>query len=121
MWHGESSVEPKIKPQREYGEPQIRTREQALMAAVLEDAVAVVEGRPVRRIEIARTWAWLWDDDRTWPYSFTNLCDAVHLDASAVRRRLRPGYLRWLATGERIVVARRRYREVAGNHTKIGG
>ena len=70
------------------------TGEQRLMAAILEDAVGIC-GRPEPRpYEKGRTldrqtWAWVRSDDRTWPFSFLRICDALGLSASAVRRGLR--------------------------------
>ena len=61
--------------------------EHRLMLAVLEDAVGQVTRFPVTR-ETQATWAWFASDDVTWPYSFANLCDALGLDAAAVRAAL---------------------------------
>jgi hypothetical protein len=63
------------------------------MAAILEDAIAVC-GRSAPPHEKARTldrqtWAWVRSDDRTWPFSFLRICDALGLSPSAVRRGLR--------------------------------
>ena len=69
--------------------PQTRSSlqpEKRLMLAVLEDAVLLYTRVP----QIApETEAWVQADDRTWPYSFVNLCDALGLDRSAVRVALR--------------------------------
>jgi hypothetical protein len=70
------------------------TGEQRLMAAILEDAVAVCsktnapktsKGRQVLR----ETLRWLRSNDRTWMFSFLRVCDMLDLDASAIRRGIR--------------------------------
>ena len=60
--------------------------EKRLMLAVLEDAVGLYTRVPQIGPE---TEAWVQADDRTWPYSFVNLCDALGLDRTAVRVALR--------------------------------
>jgi hypothetical protein len=70
------------------------TGEQRLMAAILEDAIAVC-GRPAApphekaRALDRQTWAWVRSNDRTWPFSFLRICEALSLSPSAVRRGLR--------------------------------
>ena len=60
--------------------------EKRLMLAVLEDAVGLYTRVP----QIApETEAWVQAEDRTWPYSFVNLCEALGLDRTAVRVALR--------------------------------
>jgi len=64
--------------------------ERRLMLAVLHEAVVSYLTRRERstregQMEIER---WFASDDATWPYSFGNLCDALGLDRSAVRRSL---------------------------------
>ena len=64
--------------------------ERRLMLAVLHEAVATylaVEERSTRA-NLGEIEAWVASDDTTWPYSFGNLCDALGLDRSAVRRAL---------------------------------
>ena len=64
--------------------------EQRLMIAILEDAVRTVlrgasaADRPARRM-VAETRGWFAADDPDWPFSFINVCDALHLDAGSVR------------------------------------
>jgi hypothetical protein len=60
--------------------------EKRLMLAVLEDAVGLYVRVPQL---VPETEAWIQADDRTWPYSFVNLCDALGLDRTAVRAALR--------------------------------
>ena len=70
-----------------HGEPR-------LMFAVLEDAVQsfkryVAEpGTRARRL-FTETAAWFADDDRTSPFSFVSICDALGLEPSYLRAGLR--------------------------------
>jgi len=69
--------------------PQTRSAlqpEKRLMLAVLEDAVVLYTRVPHIAPE---TEAWVQADDRAWPYSFANLCEALGLDRTAVRVALR--------------------------------
>lgn len=70
------------------------TGEQRLMAAILEDAVAVStktnppktsKGRHVLR----ETLRWLRSNDRTWMFSFLRICETLDLDPAAIRRGIR--------------------------------
>jgi len=70
------------------------TGEQRLMAAILEDAIAVCckpeapktsKGRTLLR-EILR---WVRSNDRTWTFSFLRICEMLDMDPSAIRRGLR--------------------------------
>src|SRR5262245_33601626 len=67
--------------------------ERALMLAILEDAArCIANGRGRRRYALrvlaADAAAWVGDDDRTWPFSFVNICEVLGVDADAVRARL---------------------------------
>jgi hypothetical protein len=61
-----------------------------LMAAVLGDGIETfltshpTAGKNRRRL-YDETAAWLFSDDRTWPFSFMSLCDALEIDAQSVR------------------------------------
>ena len=61
--------------------------ERRLMLAVLEDAVLQLTRTPLSR-DTMETHAWIASDDRSWPYSFANVCEALSLDAGAVRMAL---------------------------------
>jgi hypothetical protein len=65
--------------------------EQRLMLAVLEDALGILVAGP-RRTTNARTFwdtrNWVLDDDRGWPFSFVNVCEALDIDPARLRRRL---------------------------------
>lgn len=68
-----------------------RAPERELMIAVLRDALRCVakhrdDGGPSARQLFADARRWLLAGDAHWPYSFERICDALDLDASAVRR-----------------------------------
>jgi hypothetical protein len=79
--------------------------ERRLMIAVLEDAVDVyrkqVGAQDARGKQLFReAEEWIEDTDRTWLFSFENICDVLDIDATYVRRGLHalkrrgPGALR---------------------------
>ena len=64
-----------------------------LMCAILDEAIGEYlkcrGGRGRRKQRLFReTSAWLASDDRSWVFSFANICDALDLDPASVRRRL---------------------------------
>ena len=68
--------------------------ERRLMLAVLEDAVEMYRKhcgpRPGRNRQLfLDAEEWIENDDRTWVFSFLNLCDVLELDAEYLRRGLR--------------------------------
>jgi hypothetical protein len=70
------------------------TGEQRLMAAILEDAVAVCAKPTAPRASKARhvlreTVRWLRSNDRTWMFSFLRICEMLDLDPGAIRRGIR--------------------------------
>ena len=60
------------------------------MLAVLHEAVLAYLAGEARttRAGMDEVEAWVGSDDARWPYSFGNLCDALGLDRTAVRRAL---------------------------------
>lgn len=65
----------------------------ALVAAVLDDAVAILKRRDVGVSRAGKrlfdeTVAWCAADDLEHPFSFLNACAALDLDADTLRRRL---------------------------------
>ena len=65
--------------------------ERRLMLAVLLDAIRILrKQRPRRRSRRAwyREHAWLTSEERTGPFSFASICDALGLNATYVRRRV---------------------------------
>jgi hypothetical protein len=66
---------------------QLRVGELRLMAAVLEDAIHVLRKRPRSRAgREAREW--LHSNDRSWPFAYERICEALDLDADQVRNRI---------------------------------
>ena len=73
-----------------------RRPEHALMQAVLEcalDDLVAPGSTHNRHAALIREAAkdWFCDDHREWAFSFLSICDALHLDASAVRKQLAAG------------------------------
>jgi hypothetical protein len=65
--------------------------EMELVAAILEDALHCIahnvntrSGR--RRRDFLDAYQWVWKDQRDWPFAFTNVCDLLGLEPSAVRQ-----------------------------------
>ena len=54
------------------------------MAAVLQAALDDVRDAAARKGALA----YVESDDRLWPFSFENLCEALDMDAGDVRRQL---------------------------------
>jgi hypothetical protein len=76
----------------------VRTGEQRLMAAVLEDAIGLYLKRPPPNTAklrqkfqqaLQQTECWLRSDDRASPFDFLRICDALNLDPQYLRRGLR--------------------------------
>jgi len=68
--------------------------ERALMLAVLQQAVAeycnhigAAKGCGLHRFEAAQTW--IDAEDRAWPFSFVNICDALDVDPDRLRREVK--------------------------------
>jgi hypothetical protein len=70
------------------------TGEQRLIAAILEDAIAVCckpnppttsKGRTVLRESLR----WVRSNDRRWIFSFLRICEMLDIDPSAIRRGIR--------------------------------
>jgi len=84
------------KPGGRRGEPQTR-----LMLAVLQTVVDDYRGSAYRRAAgfalhrdlraYAAARAYVESTDRTWPFSFENLCEAIGLDAGTLRIELARG------------------------------
>jgi len=68
--------------------------ERRLMVAILEDAVDVYRKQagakdPRGQQMFEEAEAWIDDPDRTWLFSFQNICDVLDIDADYLRRGLR--------------------------------
>jgi hypothetical protein len=88
-------LEPAIILPEQYcpGAHVLRTAEQRLMAAVLEDAIAVVcSQRGSGKTEVAQKLCvrsaehWFRSEDTSWPFSFLRICEALDLDPDYMRR-----------------------------------
>jgi len=71
-----------------------RTGEQRLIAAILEDAIAICckpnppktsKGRTVLRESLR----WVRSNDRKWLFSFLRICEMLDMDPGAIRRGIR--------------------------------
>lgn len=92
--------------------------ERRLMLAVLEDALCLLRratARSSRRSQrlAAEVRDWTRSNDRVWPFSFCNVCEALDVNVDDLRRRLRgalpahrAGVERQLAGPARILRAR---------------
>ena len=67
--------------------------ERALALAVVQEALndlarhRFAKGRRRQRL-YWQAYAWIAADDRTWPYSFVNICEAVGLPVEQIRQQL---------------------------------
>ena len=83
-------------PRSRVGEPQRR-----LMAAVLQTVLDDFRGSAYRRargygmavcaLDARKAIAYVASTDRTWPFSFENVCEALGLSSIALRRELAGG------------------------------
>lgn len=75
-------------------DPTARTRpERRLLLAVLSDAVVVLTRQEstahrINRRDVEATARWVLSDDRRWPCSFVNVCEALGLAHQPLRRAL---------------------------------
>lgn len=101
--------------------------EKRLMLAVLEDAVGAYQkyctapGRRAKRL-FAEAEEWFLSDDRQWPYSFANVCEALGMEPDY----LRGGLERWRdnqlnAPVDSAKVVRFPFRRVNGRRHSITG
>ena len=71
----------------------VRSAEERLVAAILEDAIAVYsknrqpKTRKGRRL-LNETERWFLSSDRTWVFSYLRVCEALDLDPYCIRRAL---------------------------------
>ena len=73
--------------------------ERNLLLAVLTDAIVRYQALAgvvavTRRRELGEAERWLFSNDRRWPYSFVNVCEALEIAPTALRRQL----VQWRAT-----------------------
>ena len=74
----------------------IRDPEKRLMLAILEDAISCFQAGLVARSNRQQALCreadeWIFENEREWPFSFENLCEALDLDAGYIRK----GLIRW--------------------------
>jgi hypothetical protein len=91
--------------------------EAALMRAVLEDALACFQNQcgasGVRAQRLAKeAEEWLFSDETVWPFAFVNICEALGLEPTALRRTLR----QWRQRPGSPRVSKRRRRSVPARH-----
>ena len=70
------------------------TGEQRLMAAILQDAIAVCckpnpPGTSKARTVLRESLRWIRSNDRKWTFSFLRICETLDMDPSAIRRGVR--------------------------------
>jgi hypothetical protein len=101
--------------------------ERRLMLAVLEEAVADVQRlcfatAPLARREFRAAQEWIEREDHEWPFSFVRICDALGLEAQAIRRGLRAwlAHQRALPVGARTRI-RHPFRRTSGIRTHARG
>ena len=100
--------------------------EKLLLLAVLEEAITTFQrhvadtGRRGRRL-FCEAEEWLLSEEREWPCSFHNICDALGFDVSY----LRGGLTRWRDERRRdpagILPIRPRFRRLSGSRTRAVG
>lgn len=96
--------------------PRTLSSEQRLMLAVLADAVNIVldfHSSPSTRKRGAFTeaWSWIFARGKTSPLALESVCDALGIDADALRRRLR--VLIEGSAGNRVAPLRLRLKEAS--------
>jgi len=101
--------------------------EKRLMLAVLEDAVGAYQkyctapGRRAKRL-FTEAEEWFLSDDRSWPYSFANICEALGMEPGYLRSglaRWRDNQLNPMVDSEKVV--RFPFRRVNGRRHSITG
>jgi hypothetical protein len=79
--------------QRMWGGTRTVTPERALLVAVLWQAADDLRAhgnvrRAHSRVLYRHAYRWVTSDDRSWPYSFLNVCDVLGLSAGSLRAEL---------------------------------
>lgn len=76
-----------VLPSQYWGSRRKQAPEHRLMIAVLHNAIDCLQKpRPQRLFNEAKQW--FLADETDWPYSFQRICEALDLDADAVREHL---------------------------------
>ena len=86
--------------------------ERRLLLAVLSDAIVVLTrreaaGHRIHRRDVDATARWVQSNDRDWPCSFVNVCEALGLAHQPIRRALlAPPTTARLATRRRLLAGK---------------
>ena len=93
--------------------------ERRLLLAVLTDAIATFQARAASQRGAGRrafdeAARWLFADDRSWPCSFINVCDALGIEPGPLRRAL----LEWRRSHDDGTVRAARRRLLAGKELR---
>lgn len=88
--------------------------EKSLMLAVLLDAVECFQKYALLRDQYSNrlfreTEIWIFEENRKWPFSFINVCEALAIDPQYFRK----GLLRWKQNAMRSVSIRQRNKRSA--------
>jgi hypothetical protein len=85
-----------------------RSGEHRLMVAILEDAVSILvknlSGGIVSRRDFREAGQWLASRDRSLPFGFESICDALGFDSSYIRRGIRAARARPTEAAARFAV-----------------
>ena len=90
-------VEDLRPPGQRLAEPEKRLAFAVLQTVLYDCHAAELRGRANGRTRVRNRQAYdlamtyVASHDRTWPYSFENLCETIGLDASSLRQRLSQG------------------------------
>src|SRR5262249_54565754 len=77
LWHGSATTTPE------------RTLAISVLCQAADDLLRYRYARRRRPQRLyAEAYTWVASDDRRWPYSFLNLCDALYLSPAVVRAEL---------------------------------
>lgn len=100
-----------------------RSPEGRLMLAVLEEAVATLArnacgASKAQRRALLEVESWCRSDDRSWPFSFVNICEALGMDVAGLREGLEAWKKRLVAESS-WSRPRLRIRRPMGDRTRV--
>jgi hypothetical protein len=86
----DASIPDAVMPEQFFSARRLRTGEERLMLGALADAIDRVRihalrGTENQRAAASEARAWLASSDRSHPFAFESICDALDLDARAIR------------------------------------
>jgi hypothetical protein len=118
------SYEDVVSAQWPYGHRRdtLQSPEKRLMLAVLEDAAAAVGRNAGRNTDpereaVREAEEWCWSEDRSWPFSFLNVCDVLGFDPSCMRVAF--ARIRSAAAGPNATGGVVRIRRPLGTRTRV--